>query len=193
MSCHFHPLCIDHFLFSNLWNPKSQILVKHSWVMEPSNWVTGFALALSKKIQSESKISPPPSHIHTVCKKYHISLVWPSWINAMSMNRTNKTCRWWRLADVVHTAGGVRRKKFNIWPSRQQNNTSTHGSDLLCCPFLAFTFLFTPRDVEVKYIKAILETGKLEINKGLSIYYHFLQYYRGGGGGGLPGPQICIT
>ena len=108
------------------------------------------------------------------------------------MNRTNKTCRWWRLADVVHTAGGVRRKKFNIWPSRQKNNTSTHASDLLCCPFLAFTFLFTPRDAKVKYIKAILETGKLEINKGLSIYYDFLQYYRGGGGGSLPGPKFVL-
>ena len=77
--------------------------------------------------------------------------------------------------------------------AKQQNNTSTHASDLLCCPFLAFTFLFTPRDAKVKYIKAILETGKLEINKGLSIYYDFLQYYRGGGGGGLPGPQNWIT
>ena len=113
---HFHSLCIDRFWFSNRWNPKSQILVKQSWVMEPSKWVTGFALALSRKTQSESKISPPPSHIYTVCKKYHRSVDWQSWINAMSMNRTNKTCRWWRLADVVHTAGGVRRKKFNIWP-----------------------------------------------------------------------------
>ena len=75
----------------------------------------------------------------------------------------------------------------------QQNNTSTHGSHLLYCPFLAFTFLFTTRYAIVKYIKAILETGKLEIDKGLYVYYDFLQYYREVWGGTSRDPKFVLN
>ena len=77
--------------------------------------------------------------------------------------------------------------------ARQQNNTSTHGSHLLYCPFLAFTFLFTTRDAKEKYIKAILETGKLEIDKGLYVYYDFLQYYREVWGGTSRDPKFVLN
>ena len=149
--------------------------------MEPSNWVTWFALAFSKKTQSESKISSPPSHIHTVCKKYHIIVVWP--VESMSMYRTNKTCRWWRLADVVHTAGGVRRKKFNIWPgSRITPQLMLRIYFTVHFSLLPFCLLLVMPKWNIS--KQCWKRGNRKLIMGCPyIYYDILQYYRGRGGG----------